>query len=305
MFVADAHCDALFRLLEDPACACCVTRRALERGGVGVQAFALFAGNDGCARFARAQQMLQALEKTGVPLLRGRLPAAPPEGAHAVVTVEGGELFEGDLNNLRALDERGRVRMLGLTWNFENELGYPAMGGGAGGLKPRGRAFVREMGRLGVIADVSHLNEAGFWEVCEGSALPPAASHSNCRWLCDVPRNLRKEQARAVIERGGFIGINFYAGFLREDNRAQMDDVVRHIDALMELGGEKCVGFGSDFDGISAHPAGLASPADFPAVLDALSRRGYTREQVADIAGLNLYRLLLLADRARKSAGEI
>lgn len=299
MFVADAHCDALFRRLEDPECACTVTREALARGGVGAQAFALFAGDDGRASFDRARRMLKALGALGVPLLDGPLPDLPPDSPHALITIEGGELLEGDAARLEALDRAVRVRMLGLTWNFENELGYPAMGGDARGLKPGGFALLREMDRLGVLADVSHLNEAGFWDVCERAQLPPVASHSNCRWLCDVPRNLRIEQARALIERGGFIGINFYAGFLREDGRASVDDVVRHIDALMELGGEKCVGFGSDFDGISVSPQGLASPADFPRLLDALSRRGYAPSQIEDIAGLNLYRLLRRADRAR------
>ena len=146
------------------------------------------------------------------------------------------------------------------------------MGGSKNGLKPRGREFLAEMGRLRVLADVSHLNEAGFWDVCERSDLPPVASHSDCRWLCDVPRNLTREQARAIFERRGYIGINFCPEFLREGGRAAIDDVVRHMDAYMELGGEDCVGFGSDFDGISETPEGLATAADFPKVLEELAK---------------------------------
>ena len=153
------------------------------------------------------------------------------------------------------------------------------------------------MGRLRVLADVSHLNEAGFWDVCELSVLPPVASHSDCRWLCDVPRNLRREQARAIFDRRGYVGINFCPEFLREGGRAAIDDVVRHIDAYMELGGEDCVGFGSDFDGISETPQGLSTAADFPRVLEELARRGYTQAQLEKIAGLNLYRVLQETDR--------
>lgn len=96
--------------------------------------------------------------------------------------------------------------MIGLTWNDENEIGYPAVGGDRRGLKPFGREVLSRMDDLRILADVSHLNEAGFWDVIERSQLPPVASHSNCRWLCEVARNLTKEQARAIIQRGGFIG---------------------------------------------------------------------------------------------------
>ena len=154
------------------------------------------------------------------------------------------------------------------------------------------------MDRRGILPDTSHLNEAGFWDVCERAALPPIASHSNCRWLCDVPRNLRKEQVKAIVERGGFIGVNFYGFFLKEDGRATMDDVVRHIDALCELGAEKAVGFGSDFDGIEVWPDGLAHPGEFGNLLDALRRRGYGEALLEDMAGMNLWRLLKRAERA-------
>ena len=297
MFTADAHCDALYRMAMGGSPRS-VTPETLRQGNVGVQAMAMFAGEDGDRGFHRAQAMAAALHAFGVPVLTGNLPETPPQLPHAVVTVEGGELFEGDLDKLRALDAEVRVRMVALTWNFENGLGYPALGGAKNGLKARGREFLAEMGRLRILADVSHLNEAGFWDVCELSVLPPVASHSDCRWLCDVPRNLTREQARAIFEREGFIGVNFCPEFLRAGGNAAIDDVVRHIDAYMELGGEKCVGFGSDFDGISETPRGLATAADFPRVLEALEKRGYTRAQLAGIAGRNLYRLLRQTNRA-------
>ena len=296
MFIADAHCDALYRMVSGKRPRS-VTPETLQKGGVGVQALAMFAGEDEDRGFHRARAMREALGAFGVPVITGNMPKTPPDAPRAVVTVEGGELFEGDLAKLRALDADVRVRMVALTWNFENELGYPAVGGANNGLKMRGREFLAEMGRLRVLADVSHLNEAGFWDVCELSVLPPVASHSDCRWLCDVPRNLRREQARAIFDRRGYVGINFCPEFLREGGRAAIDDVVRHIDAYMELGGEDCVGFGSDFDGISETPEGLATAADFPKVLEELAKRGYAQEQIEKIAGLNLYRVLRETDR--------
>ena len=188
--------------------------------------------------------------------------------------------------------------MIALTWNFENEIGHPAKLGPKGGLKPFGFELLRAMDRYGILADTSHLNEAGFWDVCERTALPPIASHSDCRWLCDVPRNLTKEQVKALIDRGGFIGVNFYSRFLKEEGPATLDDAVRHVDALCELGAEHIVGFGSDFDGIDEWPEGLGDPSGFPALLDALRKRGYTEAQLADLAGLNLWRLLKRAEQA-------
>ena len=91
--------------------------------------------------------------------------------------------------------------------------------------------------------------------------------------------------------------MNFYPGFLCESGQAGIDDVVRHIDEMMALGGESCVGFGSDFDGISRHPESLASPADFPKLLEALQKHGYTQTQIEKIAGLNLYRVLRETNR--------
>ena len=299
MFIADAHCDALYRMVTGSSPRS-TTPETLKQGGVGVQALAMFAGEDEDRGFHRARPLCEALAAFGVPVLTGDMPKTLPTTPHAVATVEGGELFEGDLDKLRALDADVRVRMIALTWNFENELGFPAMGGSKNGLKPRGREFLAEMGRLRVLADVSHLNEAGFWDVCERSDLPPVASHSDCRWLCDVPRNLTREQARAIFERRGYIGINFCPEFLREDGRAAIDDVVRHMDAYMELGGEDCVGFGSDFDGISETPEGLSTAADFPKVLEALAKRGYTQTQIEKIAGLNLYRVLRETDRGQE-----
>ena len=209
-------------------------------------------------------------------------------------------MLEGSLARFHEFQDALRLRMIALTWNFENEIGHPAAEGPEGGLKPFGLELLKAMDAEGVLADVSHLNEAGFWDICEHTALPPIASHSDCRWLCDVPRNLRKEQVKAIVERGGFIGVNFYSRFLREDGGATLDDVVRHVDEMCALGAEHVLGFGSDFDGISAWPEGLAHPGDFPNLLDALRRRGYTEAQLEGFAGLNLWNVLKRAEGARR-----
>ena len=296
MFIADAHCDTLYEIAikgirpED----CVVTRARMVTGGVGLQTFALFAGRQGTqgTPYADGVAMLDAVPELGVPVFTGDLPDPPPQEPAGIISCEGGEMLQGSIDRLHEFHDKARLRMIALTWNYENEIGHPAASGPEGGLKPFGIELLREMDALGILPDVSHLNEAGFWDVCERAALPPIASHSDCRWLCDVPRNLWKAQAKAIVERGGFIGVNFYSNFLKSDGAATLDDVVRHIDALCELGGEDVIGLGSDFDGIERWPEGLASPADFPALLDALRRRGYGEALLEKLAGLNLWNLL-------------
>ena len=296
MFIADAHCDTLYEIgiRHTAPERCVVTPSRLRAGGVGLQTFALFAGKHGTNGTACRDglDMLAAVPKLGVPILTGDLPDAPPDVPTGILSCEGGEMLEGSIERFHEFMARARLRMIALTWNFENEIGYPAVGGERRGLKPFGLELVRAMDAAGVRADASHLNEAGFWDLMEHAALSPIASHSDCRWLCDVPRNLTKAQIRALIERQGFIGVNFYSDFLRADGRATLDDVIRHIDAICELGGERVVGFGSDFDGIEAWPDGLGDPSGFPALLDALRRRGYPEQTLMDIAGLNLWRVL-------------
>ncbi|MDO4867021.1 MAG: dipeptidase [Clostridia bacterium] len=304
MFIADAHCDTLYAIAIDgkrPE-SCTITPDKLEKGGVGLQTFALFAGRKGTlgTPYADGVAMLEAVPKLGVPVLTGDLPEALPQQPTGIISCEGGEMLEGSIARLEEFHRRARLRMIALTWNFENEIGHPAKLGPKPGLKPFGFELLRAMDRLGILADTSHLNEAGFWDVCERAALPPIASHSDCRWLCDVPRNLTREQVKALIDRGGFIGVNFYSCFLKEDGRATLDDAVRHIDALCELGAEHIVGFGSDFDGIDAWPEGLGDPTGFPVLLEALARRGYTQAQLEALAGGNLWNLLKRAERAAR-----
>lgn len=303
MFIADAHCDALYRIAIE-GCApedCAVSPDRLRDGGVGLQTFAMFSSLERPDPHADGLKMLAAYRALPLRRLDGALPAVLPEEPCAVLSMEGGEMLRGNLETLNDFDTDTRLRLIALTWNYENEIGTPAAKNACDGLKPFGFRLLNEMDRRGIAADVSHLNEAGFWDVVDAAAVAPLASHSNCRWLCDVPRNLTRDQVRALIGRGGFIGINFYSEFLARDRAATMDDVIRHIDEICALGGEDIVGFGSDFDGIESWPEGLASPADSPRLLDLLARRGYTDAQLRGIAGLNYWRFLRNAERRAES----
>ena len=299
MFTTDAHCDTLFEIAikgrrpED----CCVTPARLHDGCVSIQTFAMFTSYRNGHPYEDGLAMKAAFKRLPLPQLRGQLPEEMPTETTAILACEGGEMLKGDLNVLADFDDDVRLRLLTLTWNFENEIGTAAKVNATDGLKPFGIELLHEMDRRGICADVSHLNEAGFWDVIRHTKLPPVASHSNCRWLCDVPRNLWKDQVKAIIERGGFIGINLYSDFLAKDGRATLEDVLRNIDEICSMGGEDVVGFGSDFDGIDVWPDGLDNPDKLPGLLELLEKRGYSREQLEKIAGRNYWRVLKTAER--------
>lgn len=208
-----------------------------------------------------------------------------------LLAVEGGEALEGKLSNLRMLHRLG-IRLVTLTWNHRNDLAAgQGEGPGGGGLSRFGEAVVTEMNRLGMIVDVSHLNDQGFWDTLHVSKEPVIASHSNARALCDHPRNLTDEQIRALSQRGGVIGVNFCTHFLAKDRQATIHDVVNQIEYLAKVGGVECVGLGSDYDGIERTPLGLEHCAKTPELAEILKERGYSAEDVGKIMGGNLLRL--------------
>ena len=302
MFVADSHCDTLMALLHgSDREKLMVTAEKMKKGGVGLQTFAMFTGANGThgTAYQDGIGMLGCMDKLNVKMYLKHLPDMLPDEPCGVISMEGGEALEGKIERLYEFYNLSGLRMIALTWNFENEIGYPAKLGPTPGLKPFGMKLLKEMDKLGIYADVSHLNEAGFWDVAENMKLPPIASHSNNREVCDVPRNLYKKQIEEIISRKGYIGINFYTNFLTKTGTSCIDDVLRHIDSIMELGGEDVLGFGSDFDGIELWPDGLSDSACFPNLIEALLKHGYTEKQVEKFAGLNLWRLLKDADEKR------
>ena len=170
-----------------------------------------------------------------------------------ILTIEAGEPLEGKPERVQEFKKDG-VRMITLTWNFENEIGFPNTMGGH--LKPVGREIVDTMNQLGVLMDVSHLSDEGFWDCIElsGGKTPVVASHSDARALCAHSRNLTDEMLRALGNTGGLVGINYCAGFLREGaDDTTMEDVLRHTLHLIDKAGVEHVAFGSDYDGIGSN----------------------------------------------------
>lgn len=215
-----------------------------------------------------------------------------PNRLGILLSVEGGEILGEDLFMLDIIFKLG-VRALGLTWNQRNAL---AAGIGEADtqlkLSNLGQEVVRRMNKLGMLVDVSHLNEAGFWHVLEVSEAPIAATHSCAEALCAHPRNLTDQQLRALGRHKGVVGVNFYPRFLKETGVASRDDVVRHICHIAEVAGVETVGLGSDFDGIEETPEGLRHVGDYPLLLDDLIKTGFSSWEVEQIMGSNFLRLL-------------
>jgi membrane dipeptidase len=163
------------------------------------------------------------------------------------------------------------------------------------GLTEAGKDLVRECNRLGVLIDLSHLNERGFWDVAELSQAPLVATHSNAHALCPASRNLTDRQLDAIWDSGGMVGVNFAVGFLREDGVESEDTplktVVRHVDYLVERVGIDGVGFGSDFDGAKV-PKELGDVSGLPRLLAALRNGGYDDTALEKLAHGNWVRVL-------------
>lgn len=141
------------------------------------------------------------------------------------------------------------VRMMTLTWNGRNTVGDGCMLEDAGGLTPFGKEVIKEMVRLGMLIDVSHLSEKGFWDVVNTVDVPFIATHSDSKVVCNHLRNLTDDQFKIFIERKAIVGVNFYPLFINNTLTASIDDLLPHIDHFLELGGENVIAVGSDFDG--------------------------------------------------------
>jgi membrane dipeptidase len=210
----------------------------------------------------------------------------------ALMHLEGCEGIGPDLDELHVLHAAG-LRSLGPVWSRDNRFGqgvpfrFPASPDIGAGLTEDGLRLVRECDRLGVIVDLSHLNEAGFWDVARVSQRPLVATHSNVHALAPASRNLTDRQLDAIAERGGVVGLNFAVRFLRADGGrvadTELDVLTRHLAHLVGKLGEDGVAFGSDFDGALV-PAAMEGAAGLPALTRAMQGAGFGDALIRRIA---------------------
>ena len=230
-----------------------------------------------------------------------------------LIGVEGGHAIENSLDNLRELHRRG-VRYMTLTWNNGNEWAGAAAGLNGtrtGGLTDRGREIVREMNRLGILVDISHVSDSTFFDAVAASAYPVIASHSSARALNRHRRNLNDAQLRAVARNGGVVNVNFYSAFIdsvfleRSEALAGNDSAIRalprpplsvlldHFEHIIRVAGVDHVGIGSDFDGVGGLlPEGMDDVTRLPLIAQGLLDRGYSESDVRKILGGNMLRVM-------------
>ncbi|MGI6667561.1 MAG: dipeptidase [Bacillota bacterium] len=216
-----------------------------------------------------------------------------------LLSIEGGEAVEGSLSLLRGFYRLG-VRAMGLTWNQRNDIADGVGEKSAGsGLTDFGVSLVKEMERIGMMVDVSHLSDSSFWAVANIAERPFIASHSNCRALASNRRNLTDEQIEALAKKGGVIGVVFCPGFV-DDNRdnVSLKRLCDHIDHIKSVVGVDHIGLGSDFDGYGSPLGGIDAPkvvlsdvSEMPKLTEELVSRGYTEEEIKKILGGNWLRV--------------
>ncbi|TFE19805.1 dipeptidase [Cohnella luojiensis] len=306
MRITDLHVDVLCKLLENPGSnwrasdaenkRYDVTPDRLRKAGVGLQVFALYLPEE---IPVNPESMFHAVELfwsevltvKGMKLIRRAedMEVAAREGKiGALLSLEGADGLRGNLWALRLMFRLG-LRLLGPTWNHANWACDGAMEPRGAGLTKAGKELVTECEKLGILVDVSHLSDRGFWDLAERAKRPFFASHSNARSIKDHPRNLTDQQILAIISAQGIIGLTFVPWFVTAPEPATIDDVLRHVEHVCELGGAGHLAFGSDFDGISRHVQGLEHPGRYPDLIDALLKR-YPESIVEDIAGGNANR---------------
>ncbi|WP_425059543.1 hypothetical protein SCACP_01350 [Sporomusa carbonis] len=308
MNIIDLHCDTILRIMKQGETAglyrnkFSVDIEKLLASRVQAQFFAMFINlrKDG-PPLTRALNMIDrfyreiedncqyiVLAKNGDELEQNRAAGK----ISAFLTIEEGGALQGDLVNLRTFYRLG-VRLITLTWNYPNEIGYPNSEPDCRnqGLTPFGREVVAEMNRLGMLIDVSHLSDQGFYDVAALSVKPFVASHSNARALTGHPRNLTDDMIKLLAEKGGVMGLNFEKTFLGSDSVSRVADMVEHLKHIRKVGGIDVIAIGSDFDGISEELE-LSHAGEMYKLVDALRENGFGQDAIEKICWGNALRVI-------------
>ena len=318
MKVADMHCDTILRIyseggnLRDNGYN--IDLNKMVKGDYLLQNFAMFVDlNDQLDPLTKAQRLIdlyyREIEKNSdlikpVYCYQDIIDNQKNNLMSAMLTLEEGAVVNDDLAILRNYYRLG-VRMITLTWNYPNGIGYPNMLEGEGfdrlknintekGLTEFGIKYIQEVERLGIIIDVSHLGDAGFYDVLKYTTKPFVASHSNSRSVCDVARNMSDDMIKKLASRGGIMGINFCGDFLKQsdtgDERSCVADMVKHILYIRDLVGIDYIGLGTDFDGISQNLE-IKDASMMPLLHEALLKAGLSEEEVAKVFYRNVLRV--------------
>lgn len=307
MKVYDLHCDVLYKLAkaentisfaDSPKLQ--ASKKALEAGGIVLQVFAVFV-SDG---FPKKQLFLEAIRQIEffhteivgkddniIPIYEWEQLGSLKEGQiGAVLSLEGLDMIGGDMHKLKLLLSHG-VKLVGLTWNGANKVADGSLEESGTGLTLFGEEVVSLLNEQNIIIDVSHLSEQSFWDV-----LPKAkwlmASHSNAKALCDSTRNLTDDQIKALIAKNSPIHVVYYPPFISKTKQSvKIQDLVKHIEHIISLGGKHLIGLGSDFDGIGEFVLDLEDASKTQNIVRELLE-SYTIEEVEGFTSQNFERFV-------------
>lgn len=211
----------------------------------------------------------------------------------AFFTVEEGDFLQGKLERLDEFYELG-LRLITLTWNYENSIGYPNSKDRnimSKGLKPFGFEVIERMNDLGMIIDVSHLSDGGFYDCINHSKKPIIASHSNARALKNVTRNLSDEMLKHLGNKGGVVGINFAPDFLGDDGISRIEYMINHIKHMVNIGGIESPSIGTDFDGITGQLE-INNSGEMGMLISAFIKAGFNSREIEKICYGNAIRII-------------
>jgi len=296
----------------------------LKEGGVGAIFFSVYVAAkyvDGNHSANRALQMIDTVKHDIIErypqTFQLALTSEDIVKAHrkhkiaALLGIEGGHAIE---DSPRLLRDYYRLGVRYMTLTHTNTNNWADSSGDIkdpkvqhhNGLTPQGKDVIREMNRLGMMVDISHVADKTFWDALETSQAPLIASHSSARAVTNVPRNMTDDMIRALAKKGGVIQVNFLCSFISQKSadapknapvRATLADVVAHIDHIRQIAGIDAIGIGSDFDGIECAPEGLEDVSKFPNLTRALLEKGYSEGDIKKIYGENTLRLMKQVER--------
>ncbi len=298
----DLHCDTLLCIAENGDLnqnrEAHLTLDGMIKGGVALQCFANFVPTGFFPPEEKEEKIRQMFDKAYdkyqkmmqfhgdilFPVLsRADLDKCGLDGRIGVLlTIEDGGVLGDKLENVQKYYDKG-VRLVTLTWNHENAIGYPNSTDPeqmAKGLKPFGKEAVKEMERLGMVVDVSHVSDGVFWDVAEMATKPFLASHSNARAVCGHKRNMTDEMIKVLADKGGVMGLNLCPPFVGDSEEVtRLEDLVKHILHIRNVGGAGVLALGSDFDGIEGK-LDIAGPQDWPKLEAALKKAGLSDDEL-------------------------
>lgn len=291
MIICDTHCDTLYKLSQEPHKQCDISVNAFLNSPLNIQVFAMFVGIDNvytniAKRNKEMLSLCKIFEDNGISkTVDFNINNYNSNSKNYILSIEGCECIDNE-EDLIFYYNQG-VRMAGITWNYVNKYGTPACVDDTSGLSREGKKLVAKLMDLKIAVDASHLNIAGFYDLINEFEKPILASHSCAYSLCQHKRNLDDNQLKAIFNKKGYVGLNFYPGFLSNSSKANCDTLVDHILYMMDRGGENYIGLGSDFDGIEIKPSDLNSPLEYNNLFDRMLSRGISQNQIEKVAGIN------------------